>query len=86
MKTISLTVSGTDVQFAPTLVAYNKCLNESASGQDVIGAINTYLKRIVVPDHREALNGLLQLPGVAAQIAQKVNELYAPVVEIEVKE
>ncbi|ELI7978841.1 TPA: hypothetical protein P0N90_002051 [Yersinia enterocolitica] len=83
---ITLEVKGITVQFAPTLVAYNKCLNESARDENIIGAISTYLKRIVVPESRDGLAELLQRPGMAAAIAKKVNEIYAPDAEIEVKE
>ncbi|RQM39122.1 putative phage tail assembly chaperone [Erwinia psidii] len=82
---ITLTIGGTDVQFAPTLQAYNKCLNESARDEDIVGAVATYLKRIVVPESRDALARLLLMPGLGAQVAKKINELYAPTVEIEVK-
>lgn len=83
---ITLEVKGITVQFAPTLVAYNKCLNESSRDENIIGAISTYLKRIVVPESRDGLAELLQRPGMAAAIAKKVNEIYAPDAEIEVKE
>ncbi|HHH0061206.1 TPA: putative phage tail assembly chaperone [Yersinia enterocolitica] len=83
---ITLEVKGITVQFAPTLVAYNKCLNESARDENIIGAISTYLKRIVVPESRDNLAELLQRPGMVAAIAKKVNEIYAPDAEIEVKE
>ncbi|GKW31385.1 hypothetical protein PEC730217_01650 [Pectobacterium carotovorum subsp. carotovorum] len=82
---ITLTVNGRELSFAPTLVAYNKLSNEAARDGDVIGTIATYLKRIVTPDTRDALNELLQRPGYGTQIAKKVNEIYAPEVEIEVK-
>jgi len=83
---ITLTVGGIEVKFSPTLQAYNKCLNESARAEDVVGAVGTYLKRIVVPESREALASLLLRPGVGAQIAEQVNKIFAPSVEIEVKE
>ncbi|CNI11309.1 putative phage tail assembly chaperone [Yersinia pekkanenii] len=83
---ITLSVKGLTVQFAPTLTAYNKCLNESARDENIVGAMATYLKRIAVPESRDNLAELLQLPGVGAQIVKKVNELYAPDAEIEVKE
>lgn len=83
---LTLCIGGVDVKFAPTLQAYNKCLNESARAEDVVGAVVTYLKRIVVPESREALATLLLSPGLGAQIAEKINKVYAPSVEIEVKE
>lgn len=85
-QTITLKVNGLDVSFEPTLTAYNKSLNEAAREEDMVGAINTYLKRIVTPETREALAELLKKPGLGAQIAKKVNELYAPTADIEVKQ
>ncbi|MDR4895237.1 putative phage tail assembly chaperone [Yersinia kristensenii] len=83
---ITLNIKDITVQFAPTLVAYNKFLNESVRDENIVGAVSTYLKRIAVPESRENLAELLQTPGMAAAIAKKVNEIYAPEVEIEVKE
>ncbi|PVZ87906.1 hypothetical protein C9426_09915 [Serratia sp. S1B] len=83
---ITLTVGGNELKFAPTLQAYNKCLNEAARAEDLVGAIATYLKRIVVPESREALAELLLVPGLGSQIAEKINKVFAPSVEIEVKE
>lgn len=83
---ITLTIKNITVQFAPTLVAYNKLMNESARDENIVGAISTYLKRIVVPESRDGLAELLQRPGMPSAIAKKVNEIYAPDVEIEVKE
>ncbi|EMZ5860616.1 putative phage tail assembly chaperone [Yersinia enterocolitica] len=83
---ITLTVKGMDVQFAPTLVAYNKFLNESVRDENIVGAVSTYLKRIAVPESRDSLAELLQRPGMATAIVKKVNEIYAPDAEIEVKE
>lgn len=83
---ITLNVGGSELKFAPTLQAYNKCLNESARAEDVVGAVNAYLKRIVTPESRDALATLLLMPGVGAQMAEKINKIYAPAIEIEVKE
>ncbi|WP_411705650.1 putative phage tail assembly chaperone [Edaphovirga cremea] len=82
---ITLTVAGKELKFEPELVAYNKCLNESARTENIIGAVSDYLKRIVLPECRESLNELLLIPGAPGQIAAKVNELYAPALDIEVK-
>ena len=39
----------------------------------------------VMPDSREALDALLEQPGVALQLAAKVNEHYAPELDIDIK-
>jgi hypothetical protein len=46
----------------------------------------TYLGRIVSPACKDALTQLLDdYPGVELQIAEKVNSIYSPQVEIEIK-
>ncbi|HEP0305459.1 TPA: hypothetical protein QIS90_001272 [Providencia rettgeri] len=83
---ITLTVGGTELSFEPTLVAYNKLLNESARAADLVGAVTTYLKRIVTPDSRQALEPFLVKAGAPAKLAEKINEIYSPDLDIEIKE
>lgn len=46
----------------------------------------TYLGRIVDAECKEALNKLMEdYPGCEMQIVEKVNEIYSPKLEIEVK-
>ncbi|MEX9212847.1 putative phage tail assembly chaperone [Providencia rettgeri] len=85
-KVITLMVSGTELKFEPTLVAYNKALNEVSSTKNAVGTFTTYLERIVTPESREKLKGLLNHPGLPVVLAQKINEIYAPEIEIEIKE
>jgi hypothetical protein len=85
-KIITLTVGGKDIHFEPTPTAYNKALNESTRTEDVMGAMRTYLLRIVCPESREALNDVLKTPGAAPQLAKVINEQFAPALEIEVKQ
>ncbi|MEQ4640000.1 putative phage tail assembly chaperone [Providencia rettgeri] len=85
-NTIVLTVLGVELKFEPTLVAYNKALNESARTENMVGALTTYLERIVAPESREKLKTLLKTPGLPVALARKVNEKYAPELEIEIKE
>ncbi|MGN5067721.1 putative phage tail assembly chaperone [Aeromonas hydrophila] len=81
---ITLTIAGTDIRFVPTMVAYNSYIN-GLSMTDKVAPSHQYLKRIVDADSKEALDGLLARPGAALQIAAKVNEQYAPDLDIEVK-
>lgn len=85
-KIITLTVGGKDIKFEPTTTAYNKALNESTRTEDVMGAMRTYLLRVVCPESREALNEVLRVPGAAPQLAKVINEQFAPALEIEVKQ
>ncbi|EOX3865057.1 putative phage tail assembly chaperone, partial [Cronobacter sakazakii] len=46
---------------------------------------NNYLNRIVAAESKEALAEIIKRPGAALQLVGKINELYAPELEIEVK-
>ncbi|MEG5733377.1 putative phage tail assembly chaperone [Enterobacter bugandensis] len=81
---INLVVCGQEIFFAPNQTAYNKFINEMAMDNKVAPAHN-YLTRIVEPESKDALAELLKRPGAALQLAGKVNEIYAPELEIEVK-
>ncbi|WP_346208972.1 putative phage tail assembly chaperone [Aeromonas salmonicida] len=81
---MTLTIAGTDIRFVPTLVAYNSYIN-GLSMTDKVAPSHQYLKRIVDADSKAALDDLLARPGAALQIAAKVNEQYAPDLEIDVK-
>ncbi|MEG7490297.1 putative phage tail assembly chaperone [Enterobacter hormaechei] len=81
---INLVVCGQEIVFAPNQNAYNKFINEMAMDNKV-GPAHNYLNRIVEPESKDALAELLKRPGAALQLAGKVNEIYAPELEIEVK-
>ncbi|HDN9511167.1 putative phage tail assembly chaperone [Aeromonas salmonicida] len=81
---ITLICANTDISFEPTLTAYNSYIN-GLSMTDKVAPSHQYLKRIVAADSKEALDGLLARPGAALQIAAKVNEQFAPDLDIEVK-
>ncbi|MBR7630984.1 MULTISPECIES: putative phage tail assembly chaperone [Aeromonas] len=83
-QTITLTIAGTDICFEPTLVAYNSYIN-GLSMSDKVAPSHQYLKRIVCAQSKEALDTLLARPGAALQVAAKVNEQFAPDLDIEVK-
>ncbi|EAB1471643.1 hypothetical protein E2X98_12340 [Salmonella enterica] len=84
MEKINLVVCKKDITFEPNQTAYNKFINEMAMDNKVAPA-HSYLMRIVVPECKEALEDILKRPGAALQLAGKINELYAPELEIEVK-
>lgn len=84
MEKINLVVCGNEIIFEPNQTAYNKFINEMAMDNKVAPAHN-YLTRIVSAESKEALTELLKRPGAAIQLAGKVNEIYAPELEIEVK-
>lgn len=84
MEKIKLVVCGVDIVFEPNQTAYNKFINEMAMDNKVSPAHN-YLNRIVAPESKDALAEILKRPGAALQLAGKINEIYAPELEIEVK-
>lgn len=81
---ITLVVCNTELKFKPDTPAYNKYINELMPDNKVAPSHN-YLRRIVDADCKEALDKLLMRPGVALQLAAKVNEQFVPELEIEVK-
>jgi len=84
MEKIELTVAGVALVFEPNTTAYNKFINDMSMDNKVAPATN-YLNRIVAAESKEALSGIIIRPGAALQIAAKVNEIFAPELEIEVK-
>ena len=83
-QTITLTIADQDISFEPTLVAYNSYINDLAMNDKVAPAHN-YLRKIVSTEHKEALSDLLALPGAALQLTAKINEEFAPALDITVK-
>lgn len=81
---ITLVVGGAELKFAPTTAGYNKYINELMPDNKVAPSHN-YLRRVVTPECKEMLDALLEKPGVALQLAAKVNEQFVPELEIEVK-
>lgn len=83
-KTLTLAVAGQDIQFEPTLTAYNGYINDLLPG-DKVAPSHNYLKRIVATESKDALDELLKRPGAALQLATAVNAEFAPTLEISVK-
>ncbi|MFV7361047.1 putative phage tail assembly chaperone [Citrobacter portucalensis] len=81
---IKLTVAGTELVFEPNVTAYNKFINDMSMDNKVAPAVS-YLKRIVATESKQTLEGFITRPGAPLQLVAKVNELYAPELEIEVK-
>ncbi|CUY92642.1 putative phage tail assembly chaperone [Serratia marcescens] len=81
---IEIKVNGLDLVFEPNVIAFNKFINEMSTDNKVAPASN-FLHRIVHPDSKDALDKILALPGGAVKLAGKVNEIYSPELEFEVK-
>lgn len=84
MKHITLIVAGTELTFEPTVTAYNGYLND-VTMTDKVAPSHNYLTKIVAQDSKADLTALLALPGAALQLAGKVNDLFAPQLDITVK-
>ena len=84
-KKIVMAVAGVSLSFEPNKTAYNNLINEMTMTNKV-APMATYLGRIVDAESKEALNKLMEdYPGCEMQIVEKVNEIYSPKLEIEVK-
>ncbi|EFA6040190.1 putative phage tail assembly chaperone [Escherichia coli] len=84
-KTITLTVAGVTLIFEPNKTAFNNLINEITMTNKIAPMI-TYLNRIVTADCRDALADLIEhYPGCEMQIVEKINDVYAPKLEIELK-
>ncbi|PWF53623.1 hypothetical protein BHT19_0023040 [[Kluyvera] intestini] len=81
---IKLAVAGVELVFVPNVTAYNKFINDMSMDNKVAPAVG-YLNRIVEAESKEALASIIQRPGAALQLVGKINEIYAPELEIEVK-
>ncbi|WOZ76043.1 putative phage tail assembly chaperone [Kosakonia sacchari] len=84
MENIKLMVAGAELVFTPNTTAYNKFINEMSMDNKVAPAVN-YLNRIVAAESKDALADIVKRPGAALQLVNKINEVYAPELEIEVK-
>lgn len=83
---IVLIAAGAELAFQPNRTAYNSLINEMSMTNKVAPAV-TYLGRIVQPESKEALNQLIEShPGIELQLAEAVNKIYSPEIEISVKQ
>jgi len=81
---IKLAIAGVELVFEPNVIAYNKFINDMSMDNKVAPAVS-YLKRIVATESKAVLEDFITRPGVPLQLVAKVNEIYAPELEIEVK-
>lgn len=83
-RKIELSISGQDINFEPTIQAYNTLINEIKLDNKVAPQHN-YLMRIVCTESKEALKQLLTLPGTAMKLTEFVNKIFEPDLEITIK-
>lgn len=84
-EAITLRVNGTPILFDMTADIYNKYIDEIQPTKKT-GPTRNMLMRAVHPDSKDALKAVVDLPGVAMQIAGQLVEKYAPDIEITVGE
>lgn len=83
-NTITLVVMGKEMVFEPNMTAYNGWLNDLTANDKVAPTV-TYLRRIITPESKEALNDVLNIPGASMQLVEKINSEYAPKLDVEIK-
>ncbi|PHM68265.1 putative phage tail assembly chaperone [Xenorhabdus sp. KJ12.1] len=83
-KVITLIIAEKEINFEPNIIAYNSMINDMTLDNKIVPIV-TYLRRIVWPASKAALDELLQIPGAAMQIVERVNAEYAPKLDIEIK-
>lgn len=84
-KTIKLKIDGKPIAFNVDVAAYDKYLNDLTPHNKVAPARN-FLTRTVAAEDKEALKTVLEKPGAALQIANKLAEEFTPDIEIELGE
>ncbi|PHM43756.1 putative phage tail assembly chaperone [Xenorhabdus szentirmaii] len=83
-KVITLIIGENEINFEPNIIAYNSMINDMTMDNKIVPIVS-YLRRIVQPASKAALDMLLQIPGAAMQIVERVNAEYAPKLDIEIK-
>ncbi|AYA42055.1 putative phage tail assembly chaperone [Xenorhabdus nematophila] len=77
-------MGGNEIKFEPNIIAYNSMINDMTMDNKIVPVV-TYLRCIIQPASKPALDKLLQIPGAAMQLVEKINSEYAPKLEIEIK-
>ncbi|WFQ78525.1 putative phage tail assembly chaperone [Xenorhabdus sp. SF857] len=83
-KIITLMIGEKEIKFEPNIIAYNSMINDMTLDNKIVPIV-TYLRRIVQPASKAALDEFLQIPGAAMQLVERVNSEYAPKLDIEIK-
>ncbi|RRN04759.1 hypothetical protein EIM44_04800 [Bibersteinia trehalosi] len=81
---VTISISGTDFTFNRDDAAYDAMVNE-IEGNNKTTPIKDYLLTIVKREQRDELINIINVPGLAPQVAGAVNKVLVPKVEITVK-
>lgn len=84
-KAITLRINGRQLAFNVDVAAYDRYLNE-LTPTNKVGPARNFLLRTVTAESREALRGVLEMPGAGLQVASKLLEEFTPDIEIELGE
>lgn len=83
-QSTTLTIGDMEFKFYLDAAAYDAMQNEIMP-DNKITPIKDYLLAIVEPTQRQQLAELLQIPGLAGNLAEKVNGELIPQIDIQVK-
>lgn len=81
---VTVNVAGVDFTFLRDNSAYDQMINDYESNNKVT-PFKDYLLAIVVREQREDLLAIINVPGLAMQMAAKVNEVFVPQINVSVK-
>lgn len=81
---VVVNIGGVDFTFIRDNTAYDQLINDIDS-KNKVTPFKDYLLAIVVRDQKEDLLEIINVPGLAMQVAGKVNEVFVPQIDISVK-
>ena len=81
---VTVNVAGVDFTFLRDNSAYDQMINDYESNNKVT-PFKDYLLAIVAREQREDLLEIINVPGLAMQVAAKVNEVFVPQINVSVK-
>ncbi|THA14538.1 putative phage tail assembly chaperone [Rodentibacter pneumotropicus] len=81
---VVVNIGGTDFTFIRDNTAYDQMINDFDS-KNKVTPFKDYLLTIVASGQKEELLEIINVPGLAMQIAGKVNEIFVPQIDISVK-
>lgn len=81
---VVVNIGGVDFTFIRDNTAYDQMINDFDS-KNKVTPFKDYLLAIVARDQKEELLEIINVPGLAMQVAAKVNEVFVPQIEVNVK-
>lgn len=83
-NTLTVEINGIELTFNRDDAAFDAFTNE-VQQNNRITPIKDYLLACVTKDHKETLLQIINVPGVALALAEKVNEAFVADIEVKVK-